>query len=175
MFLESNESEIAVSEEQKEPKAWCDESVAMLRKLWPDTIISAQGIANKINSKFGTSFSRSAILGKANRIGLPIRSNANQNFNRAAKRIAKGEARGVKYRPADPVNPDVFDGRIPLKQRRTLEQLTDETCKFMVGDPQDETSFFCGGPVFQRSFCEHHYMRCYFNPRVRKWSQRIAA
>ena len=41
--------------------------------------------------------------------------------------------------------PELVDNVIPIGQRRTLLELTEETCRWPIGDPGQADFFFCGG------------------------------
>ena len=41
--------------------------------------------------------------------------------------------------------PELVDNIIPIGQRRTLLELTEETCRWPIGDPGRPDFFFCGG------------------------------
>jgi GcrA cell cycle regulator len=50
-----------------------------------------------------------------------------------------------------------FDNVVPMNQRLTLLELTDATCKWPIGDPQDPGFFFCGGRALASlPYCRHH-------------------
>jgi len=42
-------------------------------------------------------------------------------------------------------DPIAFDNVVPMNQRRTLLELTEDTCHWPVGDPGSSEFFFCGG------------------------------
>jgi hypothetical protein len=47
-------------------------------------------------------------------------------------------------------------------QRRSLLELSDDTCKWPVGDPATPDFFYCGAPAHNgRPYCEHHCLRAY--------------
>ncbi len=55
---------------------------------------------------------------------------------------------------ADPVP---FDNVVPMSQRKTLLELTEDTCHWPVGDPGSPDFFFCGGKSLQSlPYCAHH-------------------
>src|SRR3984893_17462423 len=43
--------------------------------------------------------------------------------------------------------PELIDNVIPLGQRRSLLELTEETCRWPIGDHGTADFFFCGGPA----------------------------
>ena len=42
-------------------------------------------------------------------------------------------------------DPVPFDNVVPMSQRKTLLELTEDTCHWPVGDPGHADFFFCGG------------------------------
>jgi hypothetical protein len=58
------------------------------------------------------------------------------------------------------------DARIPRRQRRSLFELSDDTCRWPVGDPRSSRFFFCGAqPVRNKPYCAAHCARAYRQPR----------
>ena len=41
--------------------------------------------------------------------------------------------------------PELIENIIPLGQRRTILELTEDTCRWPIGDPGSTEFFFCGG------------------------------
>jgi GcrA cell cycle regulator len=53
--------------------------------------------------------------------------------------------------------PELIDNIIPMQQRRTILELTENTCRWPVGDPGSPDFFFCGGnTVNSLPYCSHH-------------------
>jgi GcrA cell cycle regulator len=60
-------------------------------------------------------------------------------------------------------------GAIPFGQRRTLLELTEETCRWPIGDPGSTDFFYCGGQtVTGLPYCAYHSRVAYQPPRVRR-------
>ena len=54
-------------------------------------------------------------------------------------------------------DPIAFDNVVPMNQRRTLLELTEDTCHWPVGDPGSSEFFFCGGKALGGlPYCAHH-------------------
>jgi GcrA cell cycle regulator len=50
-----------------------------------------------------------------------------------------------------------YDNVVPMSQRKTLLELTEDTCHWPVGDPGSPDFFFCGGKSLQSlPYCAHH-------------------
>jgi GcrA cell cycle regulator len=53
--------------------------------------------------------------------------------------------------------PELIDNIIPIGQRRTLLELTEQTCRWPIGDPGSGDFFFCGGnPIGGLPYCAYH-------------------
>lgn len=151
---------------------WPQERIELLTKLWADGL-SCSRIANQI----GHGLSRSAIIGKVHRLGLPGRGSPaaearrmnkaegvkkyrgtkrDDNF-RFRRKISVGYTQPQRVKAApEPIVPleEIF---IPLEQRRTLLQLTAETCRWPVGDLETEDFYFCGAvPKDGKPYCGPH-------------------
>ena len=60
------------------------------------------------------------------------------------------------------VAPQVQEIFIPVEQRLTLLQLSEETCKWPIGDPLTPDFFFCGQHSEEgKPYCEFHSRRAY--------------
>jgi GcrA cell cycle regulator len=53
---------------------WNEERIAALRALWGVNSLKCEDIAERINAEFGANFTRNAIIGKAGRLGLSMRT-----------------------------------------------------------------------------------------------------
>lgn len=137
---------------------WTAEQDALLRKLWANPDMSTTQIASEMGCA-----SRNKVIGRAYRLGLESRKPAGKNTfkNKAQtaeqtamlRRIKSGKPRGqfsVKIKHTKSVAPmpppplDVADSEIPAAQRQTILSLTNETCRWPVGDPGTPGFFFCG-------------------------------
>lgn len=149
----------------KPDSVWTHDSVAILKDRWANPKLRAKDIARELNELFGEHFTKRSVIGKANRLGLQARKTSETNSvlaqNRELKkRINQIRSCGVQPAQLPTVEPHVFDASIPILQRKTLLELTESCCRFIVGDPLTEESFFCGGEQYASSYCEHHYRRC---------------
>ncbi len=132
---------------------WTDERVEMLKKLWADGL-SASEIAAELGG-----ITRNAVIGKVHRLGLSGRAKSPSS---AAPRPRKPRAHSHMLRVSRPSirgntalahayefdlerEPELLDNVIPLGQRRTLLELTEETCRWPIGDPGSPTFSFAEG------------------------------
>ncbi len=142
--------------------SWTDERVNVLRELWGKGQTASQ-IAEIIGG-----LSRNAVIGKAHRLSLSakikIRSTITrnkENFKYTNQETQK-KGRRSKFRSLI-LNKD-FE---PAKNLQ-LEELTDNTCKYMEGHPDDKESSFCGRKNVEKfSYCPLHLM-IVFQPKGKK-------
>lgn len=165
-----------------------EERVAELKKLWEQGL-SASQIAGELNRPEYQSFgyvSRNAVIGKIHRMGLSGRVKGAQRGGASAPRKARESLRKV-FKPKvvtregievnsdlvdptfDPEKVSEFDAAIAPSQRLHLEQLSDATCKWPIGDPQDHENFyFCGGRSLEGlPYCAGHCRVAYQPAAVR--------
>jgi GcrA cell cycle regulator len=143
---------------------WTDERVELLKKLWADGL-SASQIAGELGS-----ITRNAVIGKVHRLGLSgrakspasasprprkPRSHPMLRVSRPAIRGNTALAHAFEY-DLEP-EPELIDNVIPIGQRRTLLELTEETCRWPIGDPGTADFFFCGGQTMNTlPYCSYH-------------------
>jgi GcrA cell cycle regulator len=160
---------------------WTDERVELLKKLWSDGL-SASQIAGELGG-----ITRNAVIGKVHRLGLSGRAKSSSS---AAARPRKTRAPGHMMRVSRPSmrgntalahaydhdlepEPELIDNVIPMGQRRSILELTEETCRWPIGDPSSADFFFCGGhTVTSLPYCSHHSRVAYQPVTDRRRNQR---
>jgi len=141
---------------------WTDEQVERLRDLCgsPECGTSAW-IARQINGEFGTTYTRNAIIGKMGRCEIvpPRLVSATKEKKIRTKRSTRSVFNFAK--PDAPVvddSPAIMPTEFPHKC--SLLELTNESCRFPVGDPLTSDFFFCGQPeadlLKQVPYCRAH-------------------
>ena len=167
--------------------AWTDDRVELLKKLWSEGL-SASQIAGRIGG-----VTRNAVIGKVHRLGLSGRATTTRmKSHRARPRMA--QAAGAKQRPqqqkprfaqvgnpalralyqpdAEPFVPSQEELVIPLKERKTIQTLSECNCRWPIGDPQHADFHFCGkDKVAGLPYCEFHARRAFQPPQVRRREQ----
>lgn len=124
---------------------WPDEHVDFLRECWPT--YNATAVAHALNTKFETTYTRNAIIGKATRIGLVKR----------AKTAPKERVRSVVRRSTPfvcrPIAADVPSAVPPPEGGVTLLELDDGMCKWPIGADR-----YCGGGTDGKrvTYCTDH-------------------
>ena len=156
---------------------WTDERVETLKRLWTDGL-SASQIAAELGG-----ITRNAVIGKVHRLGLSGRAKSPSS---AAPRPRKARPHGHMMRVSRPAvrgntalahaydldaepEPELVDNVIPMGQRRTLLELTEETCRWPIGDPGQADFFFCGGrTISSLPYCSYHSRVAYQPPNMRR-------
>jgi GcrA cell cycle regulator len=157
--------------------SWTDERVETLKKLWADGH-SASQIAVELGG-----ITRNAVIGKVHRLGLsgraksPSSGAARPRKPRSAAhmlRVSRASMRGNTalahaYDLDMEPEPAPVDNVIPMGQRRSLLELTEETCRWPIGDPGTADFFFCGGSaVTSLPYCAYHSRIAYQPANVRR-------
>lgn len=155
---------------------WTDPAVAALKDHWADGL-SASACAEKLGDEFGIRVSRSAVLGKINRLGLSkpheMRQHAFAPLPRVPKtpkqprktvdriiRGGQGSAMRIVSTPdfsEDVARRELSPDQIPLAQRKQLLDLGPDDCRWPYGDPGESNFFFCGAVTETGcSYCRMH-------------------
>ena len=141
---------------------WDNEKVEKLKKLWGNGNTASQ-IAEIIGG-----ISRNAVIGKAHRLNLSAkikkRSNSSTNFlsNNRNEKAYKSRGRRERFKSL------LLDKNFEHAKNLSLEELTENTCKYAESDP-DKTDFsFCGRKTVEKfSYCPLHLM-IVFQPKGKK-------
>ena len=157
--------------------SWTDERVETLKKLW------AEGhSASQIAAELG-GVTRNAVIGKVHRLGLagrakspssaaprPRKPRVASHMMRAPRTSMRGNtALAHAYDLDIEPEPELIDNVIPLGQRRSLLELTEETCRWPIGDPGTPDFFFCGGPaITSLPYCAYHSRVAYQPTNLRR-------
>ena len=112
--------------------SWTPEKEEKLKKLWK------QGhTASQIASMLGDT-TRNAVIGKAHRLNLEARAPSKNSGtpssrdNRQVKRSPAPTSRKAKFQSI------LLDKNFEPENPKSLENLTDETCKWPIGHPNEE-------------------------------------
>ena len=141
---------------------WTEDKVNKLKELWGKGQTASQ-IAEVIGG-----ISRNAVIGKAHRLNLSskikTRSSFTQNKENFKSKNYEVQKRGRKSKFRSLILNKDFE---PAKNLR-LEELTEDTCKYMEGHPDDKESSFCGRKNVEKfSYCPLHLM-IVFQPKGKK-------
>jgi GcrA cell cycle regulator len=163
---------------------WTDERVELLKKLWADGL-SASRIAAELGG-----VTRNAVIGKVHRLGLsgrakPPSSSVNRPRKPRPSHLFRGVRASVRGNTAlaarsaydydlEP-EPELIENIIPLGQRCSILELSDEKCHWPIGDPGQPDFFFCGGKaVVGMPYCGYHVRIAYQPPAERRREKRPA-
>ena len=142
--------------------SWTDEKVNKLRDLWGKGQTASQ-IAEIIGG-----ISRNAVIGKAHRLNLSAKiktrstNTQNKEYFKSTNQENQRKGRRSKFKSLI-LNKD-FE---PAKNLQ-LEELTENTCKYMEGHPDEKESSFCGRKNVEKfSYCPLHLM-IVFQPKSKK-------
>ena len=143
--------------------SWTDEKVAKLKELWGKGSTASQ-IAEIIGG-----ISRNAVIGKAHRLNLSakIKTRSSINHNNTEKLLdsnnsLKKSSRKHRFRSL------LLDKNFEPAKNLNLEDLNENTCKYMEGHPDEKDSSFCGRKTIEKfSYCPLHLM-IVFQPKGKK-------
>tara|TARA_A100001234_G_C12582686_1_gene366854 strand:+ start:31 stop:522 length:492 start_codon:yes stop_codon:yes gene_type:complete len=141
--------------------SWTEDKVNKLKELWGKGQTASQ-IAEIIGG-----ISRNAVIGKAHRLNLSakIKTRSAINFNNSQK---SNEIRTTKKSRKSRFRSLLLDKDFEQAKNLQLEELTEETCKYMEGHPDDKNSSFCGRKNVEKfSYCPLHLM-IVFQPKGKK-------
>ena len=149
--------------------SWTEAKVNKLKELWGKGSTASQ-IAEIIGD-----MSRNAVIGKAHRLNLSSKVNNNisgenlnsKKNNQGFHKISK-KGRRSKFRSL------LIEKNFEPARNLTLEELTEETCKYMEHDmhPNNPDATFCGRKTISNSkqkfsYCPLHLM-IIFQPKSKK-------
>ena len=139
--------------------SWTDEKVKKLKDLWGKGQTASQ-IAGIIGG-----VSRNAVIGKAHRLNLSAkiktRSTISQNISSQNNNLKK-TSRKNRFKSL------LLDKNFEEARNLQLEDLNENTCKYMEGHPDEKGSSFCGRKTIEKfSYCPLHLM-IVFQPKGKK-------
>ena len=160
--------------------SWNDERVDLLKKLWSEGL-SASQIAGRLGS-----VTRNAVIGKVHRLGLSSRATTSRmKSHRPRPRVAAPSAKRLPkprfvnggnsalhrlyQTDVEPHVPPVEELTIPLAERKSIQTLLENHCRWPIGDPQEAEFHFCGkNKVTGLPYCEFHARRAFQPPQARR-------
>src|SRR5262245_26697972 len=166
---------------RKRVSPWTKPLLRLIRRRW------AQGArVREIAAELGHGITSNAVIAKIHRLGIAALSpfGGRPGRRRAGKPRAgdwrlRGHRIGYWFRKGPPqawvvsAKPQLettrADAGIPRRQRRSLFELSEDYCRWPVGDPRSSRFFFCGAqPVRNRPYCAAHCARAYRVARARR-------
>ena len=143
--------------------SWTPERESKLRALW-----KKGHTASQIAALIGET-TRNAVIGKANRLNLEARTVSKKHSTTPKAKLEnnveiKQEKLGRKARFKSLLLDKNFEAENPTK----LENLTDNHCKWPLGEKMKPASFFCGRkPLEKFAYCKLHVLYA-FQPKNEK-------
>tara|TARA_B100000282_G_scaffold227477_1_gene170160 strand:+ start:239 stop:769 length:531 start_codon:yes stop_codon:yes gene_type:complete len=140
--------------------SWTEEKVSKLKELWGKGQTASQ-IAEILGG-----VSRNAVIGKAHRLNLSSKIKTRQT---AQKSTLVNEKTQIKLKgKREKFKSLLLDKNFEPAKNLNLEELTEETCKYMEGNPNERDSSFCGRKNVEKfSYCPLHLMMV-FQPKGKK-------
>ncbi|MCL4767338.1 MAG: GcrA cell cycle regulator [Hyphomicrobiaceae bacterium] len=165
---------------------WTDDRVEQLKRLWAEGL-SASQIAGRLGG-----VTRNAVIGKVHRLGLSgrattsrmkshrvrPRSAASVTAKRAVRTrfgtVGNPALRALYLPDAETYVPPVEELVVPLAERKTIQMLTDSSCRWPIGDPQTTEFHFCNrNKVPGLPYCEAHARRAFQPPQPRRRDREV--
>jgi GcrA cell cycle regulator len=157
---------------------WNDERVELLKKLWADGL-SASQIAGQLGG-----VTRNAVIGKVHRLGLSGRAKTpsssvprvrkpRQSTMRPRMRFHGNNALAPQYDMEPDLDP--LANVVPMGPRISILELSEDTCRWPIGDPGKEGFGYCGSKTKgELPYCPYH-ARAAYQPAADRRRQRAAA
>ena len=145
---------------------WTEEKVKILRDLWGKGKTASQ-IAEIIGG-----ISRNAVIGKAHRLNLSAKiknksysDNSSKNLeNKSLENKSYIKRRFSKSKFKSLIIEKDFEPENP----KQLEELDDNSCKWPIGHPNENSFYFCGRTSLKDfSYCKLHLLYA-FQPKGKK-------
>jgi len=137
--------------------SWTPEREKKLRELW-----KIGHTASQIASLLGNT-TRNAVIGKAHRLNLEARAVSKKSTLKVNKENnVKTEIKTQKLGRKAKFKALLLDKNFPAENPTKLEDLTDDHCKWPLGEKLEPASFFCGRkPIEKFPYCQLHLLYGY--------------
>ena len=144
---------------------WTDEKVKILKDLWGKGKTASQ-IAEIIGG-----ISRNAVIGKAHRLNLEARAPSKSSHTSGASSGQNKIQRRPSQQPLtrkQKFQSILLDKNFEPENPKSLEELSEDTCKWPIGHPNEESFYFCGRkPEEDFPYCKLHVLYA-FQPKGQK-------
>ena len=142
--------------------SWTEIKVSKLKELWGKGNTASQ-IAEIIGG-----VTRNAVIGKAHRLNLSSKIKIRSTLQNHKKEI-KSENNKFSFKGRrGKFKSLILDKNFEPAKNLSLEELDENTCKYMEGHPDEKSSSFCGRKNVEKfSYCPLHLM-IVFQPKGKK-------
>ena len=141
---------------------WSPERVETLSRLWSEGL-SARQIAEKL----GGGVTRNAVIGKAHRLNLASRV-TKKNPSSKLQIKKNNTTKPSKVMTRSRFKSLLLDKDFEPENPKALEELSDSTCRWPIGHPDEESFYFCGrNPIKGFPYCKLHVLYA-FQPKAKK-------
>ncbi len=141
---------------------WDDKKIEILKNEWGKGKTASQ-IAEMIGG-----VTRNAVIGKAHRLNLSTKIKARSNPLNYLKKEKGSEKKVSHVSRRSKFRSLVLDKNFEAAKNINLEELNENTCKYMEGHPDEKSSTFCGRKTVEKfSYCPLHLMIVY-QPKSKK-------
>ena len=143
--------------------SWNEEKVNKLKELWGKGSTASQ-IAEIIGG-----ISRNAVIGKAHRLNLSAKiktraATSNESYESSIEENNNKHKKGRKNKFRSLIIEKNFEPENP----KQLEELDENSCKWPIGHPNEESFYFCGRSSLKNfSYCKLHLLYAY-QPKGKK-------
>ena len=124
--------------------SWDENKVNLLKEYWKKGLTASQ-IAAKIG---GTT--RNAVIGKAHRLNLQARASSKKTTSKIKTENNDTEVKKHKFGSRiSKFKALLLDPSFPPEQPTKLIDLTDENCRWPLGEKMEPATFFCGRKIVE--------------------------
>ena len=142
--------------------SWTEDKVNKLRELWGKGQTASE-IAEIIGG-----ISRNAVIGKAHRLNLSAKIKTNSSISQKNQVFQSNNQQNIKRGRRSKFRSLILNKDFEPAKNLHLEELNEDTCKYMEGHPDEPGSSFCGRKNVEKfSYCPLHLM-IVFQPKGKK-------